>query len=90
MRYYRLKKAFSKRDRHEEAPATGTVDHAQVISVRDPGADIRIDDIALLPTRTADTLALRCRIVRVRFYATGVQCDIEGDTAQGNAPTVAS
>jgi len=54
------------------------IDDIQILSVQIPGADVRENDIAVLPPGTVKAAeTARALLLRPRFTPFGVQCDIE-------------
>lgn len=68
-RLYRRSRRTLERD--EAEPGIATPDKTQVLSIQDPTADIRINDVATLPN------GVQALVLRVRVYARHLQCDIE-------------
>jgi len=75
-RYYHKKSRPTGRTEAEQGVAM--IDDIQTLSVQVPGADVRENDIAILPAGTIKAaVPVRALLIRPRFYPWGVQCDIE-------------
>jgi hypothetical protein len=81
-RYYRRKSSFAQRDRAIDEQGTATVQLQHVLSIQDATADVRINDVAHLPTGTVSNRPVLATIVQLRMYDGEIQCDLK-TTAEG-------
>ncbi|BDI27991.1 hypothetical protein CCAX7_000420 [Capsulimonas corticalis] len=74
-RVYRVAQVTVNRD--EAEPGIATQDQMRRLSILDPAAGVRKNDIALIPSDDDPSVTERAKVLRVRRYSDRVQCDLE-------------